>query len=111
VSKLAEGLMLLALLTAPLAQAADPASRNEGGAVVPPSAQPHAVGPTPDGATLFTQHCAMCHKPADLARRIQREADRDAARAATVTFLAHHARADPTADATIVDWLLSGSTR
>jgi hypothetical protein len=51
----------------------------------------------------------MCHKPADLARRVGSAADRDTGRAATATFLAHHGRADAAADAAIIDWLLDGA--
>lgn len=111
-SKLAKGLILLgALLAAPVAQATDPESRIEGGAVAPASAQPDVASPAPDGASLFATHCAKCHKPAGLARRLQGAADQETAKAAMATFLAHHARADAAADAAIIDWLLNGSKR
>ena len=111
-SKLAKGLILLAaLLTAPTVQATDSARPFKGRAIAPASAQPGAAPPAADGASLFATHCAMCHQPAALARRIGSAADRDTAKAAMATFLAHHGRADPAADAAIIDWLLNGGTR
>ena len=73
------------------------------------SAQPDATLPAPDAATLFAQHCAVCHKPADLVRRAQGAGDAEMAKASLTTFLARHGRADATADAAIIDWLLHGS--
>jgi cytochrome c len=77
----------------------------------PVSAQPNAATPAPDGAMLFAQHCAMCHKPADLARRVESAGDAETATASLTTFLATHGCADAAADAAIVDWLLNGGTR
>jgi mono/diheme cytochrome c family protein len=111
-AKPAKGLILLAaLLAAHVAQATDPAGPTEGGAVVPTSAQPDAPSPPPDGARLFAAHCAMCHKPADLAERVQSAGDAKTAKASLTTFLARHGPADAAADAAIIDWLLAGRTR
>jgi mono/diheme cytochrome c family protein len=111
-SKLAKGLILLAaLLTAPKVQATDPARPFEGGAVAPASAQPDPTLPAPDGATLFAQHCAVCHKQADLVRRVQGAGDAETAKASLTTFLGRHGRADAAADAAIIDWLLNGNPR
>jgi mono/diheme cytochrome c family protein len=111
-SKLVEGLTLLAVcLPVHAMQAADPAGRVEGGAVVPASAQPDATLPASDPATLFAQHCAVCHKPADLVRRVQGAGDPETAKASLTTFLARHGRADAAADAAIIDWLLNSGTR
>jgi hypothetical protein len=45
----------------------------------------------------------MCHRPAELARRLQSAADPMAARAAVAAFLARHGRSDADADAAIID--------
>lgn len=47
----------------------------------------------------------MCHKLAELARRLQSAADPTAARADMATFLAGHGRSDADADAAITDYL------
>jgi hypothetical protein len=47
----------------------------------------------------------MCHKPAELARRLQSAADPKAARADMATFLARHGRNDADADMAIIDFL------
>jgi mono/diheme cytochrome c family protein len=99
-SKLLKCLSPLAvLLTAQVVQAADSAF-----------AQPDAAPPAPAGASLFAKHCAMCHKPADLARRVQSAGDAGTGKGSLTSFLAAHGRADPAADAAIIDWLLNGGT-
>ena len=87
-------LLIAAVLANHTAQAADPATST-----------------APDGARLFAAHCAMCHQPADLARRLQSAADPAAARAEMAAFLARHGRSDATADGAIIDYLASGTFR
>jgi len=87
-------LLIGAALAIHTAQAADPAT----------STAPPAL----DGAQLFATHCAMCHKPAELARRLQSAADPKAARADMATFLARHGRSDADADVAIIDYLANG---
>ncbi len=84
-------ILITAVLATHTAQAADPATST--------------APPTLNGAQLFATHCAMCHKPAELARRLQSAADPKAARADMATFLAHHGRSDAGADAAIIDYL------
>ena len=67
-----------AVLAIQTAQAADPAT----------STAPPAL----NGAQLFATHCAMCHKPAELARRLQSAPDPKSARADMASFLAGHGR-------------------
>jgi mono/diheme cytochrome c family protein len=89
----ATGLFLsAALLTVHAAQAADPA-------------------PALDGAELFATHCAICHNSAYLARRVQRAADPDPARAQMAAFLSRHGRFDATADRAIIQYLATSSFR
>lgn len=90
-------LLIAAVLAIHTAQGADPATS------IAPAA--------PDGARLFATHCAMCHQPADLARRLQSAADPAAARAEMAAFLARHGRSDATADGAIIDYLASGTFR
>jgi hypothetical protein len=47
----------------------------------------------------------MCHRPAELARRLQSATDPMAARAAMAGLLARHGRSDADADAAIIDYL------
>jgi mono/diheme cytochrome c family protein len=84
-------LLIAAVLAIHTAQAADPAT----------STAPPAL----NGAQLFATHCAMCHKPAELARRLQSAPDPEAARADMAAFLAGHGRSDADADAAIIDYL------
>ena len=92
--------LIATFLAVHTAQAADQATGTE--AAVSASAP---APPPMDGAQLFASHCAMCHKPAELARRLQGATDPEAARASMLAFLSRHARADPDADAAIVDYL------
>jgi mono/diheme cytochrome c family protein len=88
----ANTLILIAVcLAVHAAQAADPATST--------------APPTLNGAQLFARHCAMCHKPAELARRLQSAPDPEAARADMAAFLARHGRSDADADAAIIDYL------
>jgi mono/diheme cytochrome c family protein len=98
--------LIAAFLTGQPVHAADPASRTE-----PKSSGPASAQPAPDGARLFARDCAMCHKPADLARRLQSAADPAAARVDMAEFLARHGRSDATADGAIIDYLASGIFR
>ena len=85
------------------APAADPAAGLESAAAARPEA---AVAlPAPDGAQVFATHCAMCHKPAALARRLQDAADPEAATADLAIFLTRHGRSDAAADQAIIDYL------
>jgi mono/diheme cytochrome c family protein len=88
-------LLIAAALAMQSAWAADPAA----------STAPPAL----NGAQLFATHCAMCHKPADLARRLQSAADPKAARAGMASFLARHGRSDAHADGTIIDYLANAA--
>ena len=97
--------LISAFLAVPAAQAADPANRTEPGGSGPTRPEPDTAPPALDGAQLFATHCAMCHKPAELARRLQGAADPKAARADMAAFLARHGRSDADADAAIIDYL------
>lgn len=90
-------LVIAAVLAIHTAQAADPATRT--------------APPAIDGAQLFATHCAMCHRPAEPARRLQSAADTTAARADMATFLAGHGRSDTDADVAIIDYLANSSFR
>jgi mono/diheme cytochrome c family protein len=81
---------IAALLAWQPAYGADPASRTELDASGP--AEPDTTPAAPGGAQLFATHCAMCHKPADLARRLQAAIEPAAAKADMALFLAHHGR-------------------
>ena len=95
----ANTLILIAVFVAVhAAQAADPAT---GSGI----AELHTAPPGLNGAQLFATHCAMCHKPAELARPLQGAADPKAARADMAAFLARHGRSDADADAAIIDYL------
>jgi mono/diheme cytochrome c family protein len=84
-------LLIAAVLAIHTAQAADPAAST--------------APPAPNGAQLFATHCAMCHRPAEPAQRLQSAADPKAARADMATFLAGHGRSDAEADVAIIDYL------
>jgi mono/diheme cytochrome c family protein len=85
----ANTLILIAVFVAVhAAQAADPATSNGSDASGSARPEPDIAPPALDGAQLFATHCAMCHKPADLARRLQGAADPKAARADMAAFLA-----------------------
>ena len=103
--------LIAAFLTGQPVHAADPASRTEPKSSGPVRAEPGTASAAPDGARLFKTHCAMCHQPADLARRLQSAADPAAARAEMAAFLARHGRSDATADGAIIDYLASGTFR
>jgi mono/diheme cytochrome c family protein len=62
-----------------------------------------------DGAQLFATHCAMCHQPAALARRLQMAPDPQGAKANITSFLAHHGRTEAAADAAIIDYLTTAA--
>jgi hypothetical protein len=87
------------------AQAADPATSNEPHASGSARPEPDIAAPAEDGAQHFATHCAMCHKPAELARRLRGAADPKAARADLAAFLAGHGRSGADADAAIIDYL------
>ena len=95
---------IAAFLAVHAAQAAGPASRTEPDAVTA-GPDPNSAPPAPDGAQLFATHCAMCHKPAELARRVQSAADPKAASAAMAAFLARHGRSAADARTAIIDYL------
>jgi mono/diheme cytochrome c family protein len=96
----ANTLILIAVFVAVhAAQAADPATSNGSDASGSARPEPDIAPPALDGAQLFATHCAMCHKPAELARRLQGAADPKAARADMAAFLARHGRSDADADA------------
>jgi len=84
-------ILITAVLAIPTARAADPATSTATAAL--------------NGAQLFATHCAMCHKPAELARRLQSAPDPMAARTDMAAFLASHGRSDADADAAIIDYL------
>lgn len=100
--------LIAALLTVHAAQAAD--ATTSIAPAVSGSARPDP-GAALDGAQLFATHCAMCHKAAELARRVQSAADPETARADVAAFLTRHGRSDTTADGTIIDYLTSSSFR
>ena len=89
-------ILITAVLAIPTARAADPATSTATAAL--------------NGAQLFATHCAMCHKPAELARRLQSAADPKAAWADMATFLARHGRSDAAADAAIINYLARSVT-
>ena len=98
--------LIAAFLAGQPVHAADPASRTE-----PKSSGPATASAAPDGARLFTTHCAMWHKPAELAGRLQGATNPAAARADMAAFLARHGRSDATADGAIIDYLATASFR
>ena len=102
-------ILITAALAIHTAQAADPATSTEPAMCGSVPAEPHTTPPAPDGAQLFAAHCARCHKPAELARRLQSATDQKAARADVATFLARHGRSDADADAAIIDYLAKSS--
>ena len=58
-------------------------------------------------AATFERHCAGCHDAAALARPLHAAADRAAAGAALLAFLAEHGEAGTEEDRAIVDFLLA----
>jgi mono/diheme cytochrome c family protein len=98
-------LLIAAALAIHTARAADPEAGIDPAVSVIAAAEPHIPPPALDGAQLFATHCAMCHKPAELARGLQGAADPKAARADMAAFLARHGRSDAAADAAIIDYL------
>jgi mono/diheme cytochrome c family protein len=98
-------LLIAAALAIQSACAADPAIRIEPAVSGSGAVELNAAPPSIDGAQLFATHCAMCHKPAELARRLQSAPDPKAARADMAAFLARHGRSDAAADAAIIDYL------
>jgi mono/diheme cytochrome c family protein len=101
-------ILIAAFLAIHTAQAADPATGTEPGLPGSGPAELHTAPPALDGAQLFATHCAMCHKPAELARRLQSAADPMAAKAEMAAFLTRHGRSDAAADAAIIDYLANG---
>ena len=104
-------ILITAVLAIHTARAADPAIRIEPAVSGRVLAELNTAPPSTDGARLFAAHCAMCHKPAELARRLQSAADAKAARADMAAFLARHGRSAADADVAIVDYLASSSFR
>jgi mono/diheme cytochrome c family protein len=104
-------ILIAAVLAGQPVHAADPASGTEPESSGPARAEPDTTPPAPHGAQLFARHCAMCHKPADLARRLQAAIAPAAARVDMAAFLARHGRSDATADGAIIDYLASGTFR
>ena len=98
-------ILIAVFLAVHAAQAADPATSNGSDASGSARPEPDIAPPALDGAQLFATQCAMCHKPAELARRLQGAADPKAARADMAAFLARHGRSDADADAAIIDYL------
>jgi hypothetical protein len=98
-------ILIAAVLAIHTAQAADPATSTEPAMSGSGAAELHTAPPALDGAQLFATHCAMCHKPAELARRWQTATDPKAAGAHMAAFLARHGRSDADADAAIIDYL------
>ena len=80
-------LLVAAALAIQTAWAADPAIRIEPAVSGSGAVELNTAPPALDGAQLFATHCAMCHKPAELARRLQSAADPEAARAEMAAFL------------------------
>ena len=101
--------LIAALLAIHTAQAADPAIRTEPAVSGSAPAELDTTPPALDGAQLFATHCAMCHKPAGLARRLQSGADPEAARGEMAAFLARHGRSDAAADTVIIDYLANST--
>ena len=84
----ANTLILIAVFVAVhAAQAADPATSNESDASGSARPEPDIAPLALDGAQLFATHCAMCHNPAELARRLEGAADPKAATADMAAFL------------------------
>jgi mono/diheme cytochrome c family protein len=109
-SALTTMVLLAALTSVQATQAAGPEGDGEPGPGQD-CPDPMSAPPALDGAELFGQHCAMCHKPGDVvARKIQGAPDPDAARSATMTFLARHGRCDAAADQAIIDYLARAQT-
>jgi hypothetical protein len=104
-------ILIAAVLTSQPVQAADLASGTEPESSAPARAELDTMPPAPQGAQLFARHCAMCHKPADLAPRLQAAIEPAAAEANMAAFLARHGRSDATADAAIIEYLASGTFR
>jgi mono/diheme cytochrome c family protein len=75
-----------------------------------PAPEPDTTPPALDGAQLFATHCAMCHKPEELARPLQDAADPDGASANMAAFLAPHGRCDAAADMAVIDYLAHSKT-
>ena len=98
-------LLVAAAVAIQTAWAADPAIRIEPAVSGSGAVELNTAPPALDGAQLFATHCAMCHKSAELARRLQSAADPKAARADIATFLARHGRSDADADGAIIDYL------
>ena len=71
---------------------------------------PAPVAPPLDGAQLFTTHCAVCHQPVALARRLQTPPGPEGAKAKMASFLVHHGRSDAAADAAIIDYLAASGS-
>jgi mono/diheme cytochrome c family protein len=101
-------ILIAAFLAVHAAQAADPAAGVALGTSGSGRPKPETAPPALDGAQLFATHCAMCHRPADLAERLRSAADPEAARSKMAGFLARHGRSDAAADAAIIDWLANG---
>ena len=102
-------ILISAFLAVHAAQAADPAIRIEPAVSGSGAVELITTPPALDGAQLFATHCAMCHKPAELARRLQSAADPEAARAEMAAFLARHGRSDAAADTAIIDYLANST--
>lgn len=98
-------ILIAALLVAHTAQATDPAISIDSAVSGAAPAEPDTTSPALDGAQLFATYCALCHKPAELARRLQDAADSEAARADMATFLARHGRSNADADRAIINYL------
>jgi mono/diheme cytochrome c family protein len=98
-------LLIAAALAMQTAWAADPAIRIEPAVSGSGAVELNTAPPSTDGAQLFATHCAMCHKPAELARRLRSAADPRAVRADMAALLARHGRSDAGADAAIIDYL------
>jgi mono/diheme cytochrome c family protein len=103
-------ILAAALLSAHAAWAADPSGSGQPDPTGSGPVGAKAAAPAPDGKQLFATYCASCHKPADLAKRLQSAADPKAARTKMVGFLTGHGRSDAQADAAIIDWLASSKT-
>jgi mono/diheme cytochrome c family protein len=102
-------LLVAAALAIQTAWAADPAIRIEPAVSGSGAVELNTAPPALDGAQLFATHCAMCHKPAELARRLQSAADPEAARAEMAAFLARHGRSNAAADTAIIDYLANST--
>lgn len=97
-----------ALLSAHAAWAADPSGSGQPDPTASgPAGAKAAPASAPDGKQLFATYCSSCHKPADLAKRVQGATDPKAAKEKMAAFLTGHGRSDAQADAAIIDWLAS----